>query len=335
MPRGPIDQRDQMPAMLAYRTFRNTDPPLLTALWRSRRGQVGLMQPVSADLFEQFIFGKLYFDYRGLVLAMDDGQAVGFAHAGFGPNESLSRISTQQGVVCVIIVRPELAGPPQEEIAAGLLARCEEYLWDRGAGTIFGGAVQPMIPFYSGLYGGGSPPGVLDADALALEVYRSHGYEEIGRTLIFCRNLEAFRPLVDRQQMQFRRQMSVEMKVDPPTQNWWEACTVGDFDLTRFEIISRGSNVPLATAVVRSIDPGAALCPPPAAGILGLQVAPAYQRQGLGTFVLGEALRQLAREGIASVEVQVREDDRAALGLCRKLGMQQTNQGYIFRKIRQ
>jgi ribosomal protein S18 acetylase RimI-like enzyme len=231
-------------------------------------------------------------------------------------------------------VQPDL-GVRQGEIAAGLLARCEEYLWDRGAGTIYGGAVQPLIPFYSGLYGGGRPPGVLDADALALEIYRGHGYEEIGRTLIFCRDLEAFRPLVDRHQMQFRRQMSLEMKVDPPSRNWWEACTVGDFDLTRFEIVSRGSHVPLATAVVRNLDPGATLCPPPAAGVLDLQVDPAYQRQGLGTFVLGEAFRQLARQGIVSVEVQVREDDPAASGLCRKLGMEQTNQGHIFRKIRQ
>ena len=262
---------------------------------------------------------------------MDDGQAVGFAHAGFGPNESLSRISTQRGVICVLIVRPEL-GPQQWEIAAGLLAQCEEYLSARGAGTIYGGAVQPLVPFYSGLYGGGWPPGVLDADVLALEIYRGHGYEEIGRTQIFCRDLEAFRPLVDRQQMQFRRQMSVEIKVDPPSQNWWEACTAGDFDLTRFEIVPRGSNVPLAAAVVRSLDPGAAFGPPPAVGILDLQVDPAHRRQGLGTFVLGEAFRQLAREGIATVEVQVREEDRAALGLCHRLGMQQTNQGHIFRK---
>jgi len=317
--------------MLSYRTFRNTDPPLLTALWRSRRGQVGLAQPVSVDLFEQFIFGKLYFDYHGLFLAMDDGQAVGFAHAGFGPNESLSHISTQRGVVCVLLVRPEL-GSRQQEIAAGLLAHCEEYLQARGATTIYGGACQPLVPFYSGLYGGAWPPGVLDADALALEIYRGHGYQEIGRMLILCRDLEAFRPLVDRQQMQFRRQMSVAMTVDPPSQNWWEACTAGVFDLTRFEIVPRGSNAPLAAVVVRGLDQGAAIGPHPAAGVLDLQVDPAHRRQGLETFMLGEAFRQLAREGIATVEVQVREEDQAALGLCRKLGLQQTNQGHIFRK---
>jgi len=48
--------------MITYRTFRNTDPPLLVSVWRSRAGQRGLMQPVSADLLEQLLFGKLYFD---------------------------------------------------------------------------------------------------------------------------------------------------------------------------------------------------------------------------------------------------------------------------------
>ena len=33
--------------MPTYRTFRNSDPPVLTDLWRSRAGQPGLLQPVS------------------------------------------------------------------------------------------------------------------------------------------------------------------------------------------------------------------------------------------------------------------------------------------------
>ena len=70
--------------MLTYRSFRNFDPPALTALWRSRAGQPGFVQPLSTDLFEQLVFAKLYFDYGGLVLAHDDGRLLGFAHAGFG-----------------------------------------------------------------------------------------------------------------------------------------------------------------------------------------------------------------------------------------------------------
>ena len=67
--------------MLTYRTFRNFDPPVLAALWRSRAGQPGLLQPVSPDVLEQLVFAKIYFDYSGLVVAWNDDQPVGFAHA--------------------------------------------------------------------------------------------------------------------------------------------------------------------------------------------------------------------------------------------------------------
>ena len=77
--------------MLRYRTFRNTDPPTVVGLWRSRGDQPGLVQPVSVDLFEQFVFGRLYFDYAGLVMAWDGQQPAGFAHAAFGPNEQLEQ----------------------------------------------------------------------------------------------------------------------------------------------------------------------------------------------------------------------------------------------------
>ena len=67
--------------MLRYRTFCNTDPPAITSIWRSHAGRSGVLQPVSVDLFEQLVFGKLYFDYPGLILAFDEGRPVGFAHA--------------------------------------------------------------------------------------------------------------------------------------------------------------------------------------------------------------------------------------------------------------
>ena len=123
--------------MLTYRTFRNADPPVLSSLWRSRAGQPGLLQPVSPDLLEQLVFAKLYFDYAGLVLAYDDGQPVGFAHAGFGPNAAANWICTDVGVTCMVLVRPDCA---EAEVAAGLLDRCEDYLRRRGATVFYGAA---------------------------------------------------------------------------------------------------------------------------------------------------------------------------------------------------
>ena len=150
--------------MLTYRTFRNTDPPAITALWRSRAGQPGLVQPVTVDLLEQLVFSRLYFDYGGLVLAYDDGQPLGFAHAGFGPNLAANWISTEAGVTCVVLTRPDC---PAEEAAAGLLDRCEEHLRGRDATVLYGGGSAIMDPFYRGLYGGSDLPGVLDSDAVA------------------------------------------------------------------------------------------------------------------------------------------------------------------------
>ena len=59
--------------MPTYRTFQNTDPPALTAIWRSRAGQRGLLQPISVERFEQSIFGKIHFDSKGTPVYYDGG----------------------------------------------------------------------------------------------------------------------------------------------------------------------------------------------------------------------------------------------------------------------
>ena len=47
-----------------------------------------LMQPVTANLLEQLVFSKPYFDPAGLIIALVDNVPVGFVHAGFGANVS-------------------------------------------------------------------------------------------------------------------------------------------------------------------------------------------------------------------------------------------------------
>ncbi|NUQ63517.1 MAG: GNAT family N-acetyltransferase [Pirellulales bacterium] len=315
--------------MLRFHTFRNTDPPAITSIWRSRNGQPGFQQPVSVDLFEQLVFGKLYFDYPGLVLALDDEQPVGFAHAGFGPNEARSGISTEHGVVCVLFTRPEHSRP---EVTAGLLEQCEAYLRGRGAKVIFGGGLSPVSPFYLGLYGGSEVPGVLDTDVVAQQLYAAQGYQPDARTVLMRRDLTGFRPAVDRQQREFRRQLIVEVRMDPPARNFWEASRWGDFDLTRFELVPRGGGAALATATVRSMEPTGAYGMLRAAGLVELLVSPSQRRHGLATFLLGEAFRSLAAQGVSIMETMTTESNPAALGLLRKFGFEVVGAGTVYRK---
>jgi GNAT superfamily N-acetyltransferase len=315
--------------MLTYRSFRNTDPPILTALWRSRAGQAGFLQPVSPDLLEQLIFAKLYFDYAGLILAFEDDRPVGFAHAAFGPNEQQNALSLDLGVTAIIVIHPDCN---QAEAAAGLLEQSERYLRGRNAKVLYGGCIQPLDPFYLGLYGGSEMPGVLDTDSVARNAFLSNGYQEIERTKIFQIDLSSFEAVIDRQQMQIRRQMLVEETIDCPTRDWWEACTLGIFDLTRFEMVPRGGGPPVASTMFRSMEPTGTSPQGRQSGLIELNVDPAYRRRGYAVFLLSEVFRQFLRQGITTVEVQAMESNVNALNLYLKLGFKPTGEGSVYRK---
>jgi GNAT superfamily N-acetyltransferase len=315
--------------MLTYRKFRNTDPPIMTALWRSRADQPGLHQPVSCDLFEQLVFSKLYFDYDGLIFAYEDHTPVGFAHAGFGPNEQQNVISYDLGVTSIMVVRPDCA---EAETAAGLLEQCEQYLRGRGAKVFYGGGIQPLNPFYLGLYGGSELPGLLDTDIVARQAFESHGYQVIERTKINQVELTNFEAVIDRQQMQIRRQMLVEETIDYPTRTWWEACTLGSFDLTRFEMVPRVGGPPVSWAMFRSMEPTGNQPSGRRSGLIEFFVDPAYRRRGYATFLLSEVFRQFLRQGITTVEAQAMESNISAINLYKKLGFKQIGEGSVYRK---
>lgn len=315
--------------MLSYRAFRNTDPPLLAAIWRSRTGKPGLLQPISVDLLEQFIFGKLHFDYAGLILAFDDDRPVGFVHASFGPDADRQNMSTAMGVTCVVAVCP---GCDEMAVAAGLLEHSEAYLRQRGAKVLYGGGIPSIGPFYLGLYGGCNLPGVLESDEASRTLYSDRGYQQVDRVLVFRQDLVAFRPIVDRQQMQCRRGSLMQVIMDAPTRTLWEAMTAGDFDQTRIELVPRGSAKAAAYALVRSVECWDASRPGRSASLADLFVDPPCRRQGLATHLIGEAFRVLSSQGISFVDAQAMESETALVALYRKLHFEPLFSGIVFRK---
>ena len=191
------------------------------------------MQPVSADLLEQLVLAKPYFENAGLIVAVDDGVPIGFAHAGFGPTADEHGLSTEMGTTCMLMVRSNYQ---RLGIGAELLSRSEQYLQGRGTKVLYAGCIRPLNAFYLGLYGGSEMPGVLDSNPKAQQLFRSQGYREIDRTVVMQRTLSGFRPVVDRRQMQIRRRSVLEMTEDPPPRTWWDACTYGGFERTRFQL---------------------------------------------------------------------------------------------------
>jgi ribosomal protein S18 acetylase RimI-like enzyme len=301
----------------------------LAEIWRSRAQERGLMQPMSAALFEELVLSKPYFDNAGMILAVDEGQPVGFVHAGFGPTADFSTLSFERGVISMLIVRPEYR---RQGIGQQLLARAEEYLRQSGSREIYGGGIQPLTPFYLGLYGGSELPGVLISDADALRRYQAAGFEEVQRCGVFHRELASFRPTMDRKQLQIRRQQNVQVIVDPPCRTWWEACTFGGFDRTRFEFVPKAGGPSPAWLSVWSMEPLSTSWGVRATGLYELQVDAAQRRQGLAACLIGEACKQLAAEGVALLEAQAMLQDTATVCLFKKLGFKQVDEGVVFRK---
>lgn len=315
--------------MIEYRPFRNSDPPRLAEIWRSQPPERGLMQPMSADLLEQLVLAKPYFENAGLIVATDEGVPVGFAHAGFGPKEDEHGLSTAFGTTCLVMVRSNYQ---RRGIGAALVEHSERYLQSRGAQVLYAGSIRPLNPFYLGLYGGSELPGVLDSNPRAQDLFRSAGYRQIDRTVVFDRSLAGYRPTIDREQMQIRRRTSMEIVEDPPSRSWWDACTMGGFERTRYELHARGGGELLASASIWDTEPLASSWGVRAGGIVELSVAAEHQRQGLATYLLSEIFRHLQEQGITLVEATTMERNSAALALYTKLGFTAVDHGAVFRK---
>lgn len=314
---------------IRYRAFRNSDPPALAEIWRARTQERGLMQPMSGELFEQLVLSKPYFDNAGLIVAEDQGKLVGFVHAAFGPADDQQNLSRRVGVTCMLMVRPEYR---RLGIGKQLLLRSEAYLQGRGAQTLLGGGMRPMHPFYLGLYGGSEMPGVLDSDVQAQKLYAAIGYRQVARCLVLHRDLNGFRPPVNRQQMQIRRKAKIQVLRDPPAANWWDACSFGNFERTRYDLVECDAGPAIATATFWTMEPLSTSWGVRAVGLINFEVSPARRREGLASYLLCEAFRQLHEEGVQLVEAQTPQENEAAKELYLHLGFQIVDQGAVFQK---
>lgn len=315
---------------MKYRSFRNSDPPQIARLWVRQRSRRGLASHVGTTVLEAYVFGKPYFDAAGFIVAEDEyGIIQGFAHAGFGPDESHTQLSTELGVTCMLMVAPEQS---DSDLPRELLRRSESYLRERGARVIYGGGIYPLNPFYLGLYGGSELPGILASDRQQLGWYQECGYQEIDRCVVLQRELQGQRLPLDRRIFALKRQYRVQLDISTEIADWWDACASPPIEPTRFEIVPTAGGAACGSVSFWLMEPLSASWDALAVGLTHLQVAEGVRRRGLATYLNSEALRQLQLTGVALVEAQTMISNTAALGLFRKLGFVEIDQGIVLRK---
>lgn len=284
---------------------------------------------MTAALLERMVFSKPYFEEAGLIIATEDDEPIGFAHAGFGPTDDESTLDYEFGASIMVLVAPH---QDEAAIAAELITRCEAYLRQRGAKVLYGGGIKPLNSFYVGIYGGSELPGVLDTDPQQQEFFRAAGYHEIDRTVVLHRELSSYRPVFDRQQMLLRRRTEVEATFDPPAQSWWESCTFDNIPRVKYTLMLRDERQPVAEATLIDMTSFSQSWGVRAAGLIDVEVNMAHRRQGMAACLVCEVLRQAADQGVALVEVQTMQHNTAALALYKKLGFHKADGGAVFRK---
>lgn len=287
------------------------------------------MQPMSSALLDQYIFSKPYFDPAGLTVALHEGNRIGFAHAGFGPNEDGTALSFDMGTTYQLLLANGINEPG---VADQLLARSESYLRQRGATVIYGGGIRPLNGFYLGLYGGSELPGVIDTDVVFADACRRHGYHSIDRVTILRRNISDFRPPVTRDQRALRRSVASGESYCPPAANWWEACTTGSFERLDFYVQTTDNMQLLGKVSFWDVEPLSTGWGVPTAGMFDLEISAESRRRGLATFLLSEAFNRLKNRGIVMVEAQTMQHNAPALALYAKLGFETIGYGEVFRK---
>lgn len=314
---------------MQFRSFLNSDPPALCEIWRSHASMRGKFQGIGPNEWEQLVLGKPYFDPAGLILAIDDSEVVGFVHASFGRTEDQQVLDPAQGVISQLMVRQI---DHHAEVAGQLLARAEDYLGTRRAGSIVAGGQFPSSPFYLGLYGGSRAVGVLSEDQRTQEWFRNAGFEHTGDVVIRHWHLHNFRPLVDRQQMMIGRSFLIEAQLDPVPSNWCDACNFGLTSRVGFTLKDRKSAQVVGTLVYWDMEPLVRNWGVNGMGLVELWVIPELRQKGIATYMVGESLRQLKQQGVALVEIQHPADDPVMSSLCNKLGFQSVDSTVMFEK---
>ena len=314
--------------MIEYRCFRNDDPPRLADAWRAADLGPCAHQPMTSAWLEAAVFSKPYFDREELIVALEDGRALGFAHAGFGPDAEGLTIDHGTGTTMLVVVAPHAE---RAEIGAALLARSEDYLRRRGARTILGGASPDMGGFYLGLYGGADLPGILSSSPEMQDVFRRAGYTEAERISVLRRSIVGFRPPVNRLQMAIRRSTTLRVIDEPARRTWWEAATTTGIALRRYELWS-DSQALLGSASFWDMQPLSSAWGVAAWGLLRVDIEGARRREGLANYMVAEALHDLSQEGASIAEAHVAGSNEAALRLFGKLGFELHDSGIVFRR---
>jgi ribosomal protein S18 acetylase RimI-like enzyme len=310
--------------VVEYRTFRNTDTPRLLAVWNEAFTQRGSPRLISNTLLERYALAKSIFDPKGLTVALNDGNVVGWAHAGMSGNP----FNTQPtGVTCLVGVRPALR---RQGIGTELLQRSEQYLRQRGAEILLAGGHWPNNPFYMGLYGGCESPGFLQSDEPAEPFLVKNGYHVQYKIRVLQRKLDQPMRMFDPRFVPMRQRFELQFGSPRRLMSPWHELVHGWVDPLQFVLNDKQSGGWVARTLVWEMDAFSFYWQRPSVGIFDFEVNPAYRRDGVGRYFLSLIMKYIQEQFFTLVEIQLDETNANGLDFLRSLDFEHVDTGQVF-----
>jgi len=192
--------------------------------------------------------------------------------------------------------------------------------------------MAPYAPFCFGLYGGSCLPGLLASDALAEPFFLRHGYPIQETRLVFQRSLTQPTSSADARFPALRRQYELRVTPRSGVSTWWQESVLGPVEPVEFRLEDKATGCLAASAAVWEMDGFSWRWNQPAIGILDLEVHEDLRRRGLAKFLITQLLHYLQDQFFGLVEVQIPENNEAAIKLIRAVGFEQVDVGRRYKK---
>jgi ribosomal protein S18 acetylase RimI-like enzyme len=314
-------------SQIQFRSFHNTDPPKLVKLWLECGLGRGAADDLTCDAFEQYVLSQPYFEKAGLIVAELEGNFVGYAHAGFGCNQSETSLCHEAGSICAVMVSPQHR---RRGIGRQLVSHAEQFLRDSGANRIYFGAAAPRNPFYVGMYGGSEPAGFLESDENVIPFAQALGLVEVERLAIFQRNMNDSRDPIGLRLMRNKRRYQLRLEMVDSAMSWWWTTRFGRLDSVTAILEPKSGGTPVAHAKCYGLDLYISKWGQRAVGIGDVLVPDEHRRSGYAQTLLVELCNRMKRELVTLIDAQATESDAASIELLRSSGFSRVDTGIVF-----
>ncbi|MGL4944115.1 MAG: GNAT family N-acetyltransferase [Thermoguttaceae bacterium] len=300
------------------RPFVNADPPRLLNLLKRA---VAAVKVSSINEMQEGFFGLPYNDHRGVFVAVNGADVIGFALCGLAPRTDGCGLDPDRGIIRLVVVDPEVDDP--QSLAAALIERCERELFERGVKAIIAGVYHSCMPFFMGLFGLIEESNAAECDSMVYQAYCARGFLPDQPVQRFVKNLTGYRPKFTAKVVRQRSALDISYNDHPKPRHWWEACLMAyhqwiEVTAYRADSIHR-DDAPVGRVTVCVSIPHASKAfytTPRRAGIIDVYVEPEFRRQGVTMYLLGETLRFLAVEcQVQSVAAYVADEFEPLISL--------------------